>query len=172
MFDIRIKSTIKKIKDIVKHKSVLDIGSTGLASIGTMSKGLINLASEYVGIDVNVNKELQQGRVTLLKQNAETFKLNKKFDVIACFEVLEHLENPGLFLDRAYSHLKDKGYLLISVPNIEHIYYRFAEESPYHLSCFNEAVLSKRLTLKGFKISSIKRINFGMTLLVIARKYS
>lgn len=43
-----------------------------------------------------------------------------KFDYIVMADVLEHLNNPWLALERAVELLKDDGKILISVPNISH----------------------------------------------------
>jgi len=41
----------------------------------------------------------------------------EKFDVITCFDVVEHLKNPELFFINARKYLNKKGIILISTPN-------------------------------------------------------
>jgi len=43
------------------------------------------------------------------------------FDVIVCADVLEHLKDPMAVLESLKPHLSDKGFFLISVPNIAFI---------------------------------------------------
>jgi len=39
------------------------------------------------------------------------------FDVITCLDVLEHLENPGIFFQRCRENLKNEGVVIMSTPN-------------------------------------------------------
>ena len=44
------------------------------------------------------------------------FKTIKKYDVIFCLEILEHLFNPLLFLEQLKNILTDNGYIYLSTP--------------------------------------------------------
>lgn len=43
-------------------------------------------------------------------------EMGEKFDTIFCFEVLEHIQNPLLFLDWCAEHLNKSGKLYLSTP--------------------------------------------------------
>lgn len=45
---------------------------------------------------------------------------NNRYDYIVLLDVIEHLRNPQMLLDRIYYLLKDNGKVLISTPNIAH----------------------------------------------------
>ena len=45
---------------------------------------------------------------------------DKKFDVLICADILEHLRNPGDAIKNALGLLKEDGYILFSIPNIAH----------------------------------------------------
>ncbi len=45
---------------------------------------------------------------------------NQKFDVIMMADVIEHLKNPDQLLSRLKQFLKERGYILLSVPNGAH----------------------------------------------------
>ncbi|MFI5380936.1 MAG: class I SAM-dependent methyltransferase [Tepidisphaerales bacterium] len=49
--------------------------------------------------------------------NVETMDLARRFDAIVAGELIEHLENPGLFLRNMCRHLKPAGVIIISTPN-------------------------------------------------------
>ena len=49
--------------------------------------------------------------------NAENFHFEGKFDVIFAGEIIEHLSNPGLFLEKANKHLIKGGLLILTTPN-------------------------------------------------------
>jgi 2-polyprenyl-3-methyl-5-hydroxy-6-metoxy-1,4-benzoquinol methylase len=44
-------------------------------------------------------------------------KLGKEYDVIMAGELIEHLSNPGLFLERIKVHLKKTGVFIVTTPN-------------------------------------------------------
>lgn len=50
----------------------------------------------------------------------EKVKFKKKFDLINCGDILEHLVEPWNMLRLFYSLLNDRGYLVLSVPNVGH----------------------------------------------------
>jgi len=52
-------------------------------------------------------------------------KVDEKFDVVTCIEVLEHIENPRNAFREARKLLKDGGVFLISTPNASGVYSRF-----------------------------------------------
>ena len=45
--------------------------------------------------------------------------MDKKFDVITCFEVFEHIEETDLLLQQINNSLKEGGKCIISTPNID-----------------------------------------------------
>ena len=49
--------------------------------------------------------------------DVETMDLGRKFDCIVAGEIIEHLENPGLFLRNMRRHIKPEGKLIVSTPN-------------------------------------------------------
>ncbi len=45
----------------------------------------------------------------------------RRFDVVTCADIIEHLKNPLVFLQTLREHLKSDGKLLVSVPNSAHV---------------------------------------------------
>jgi 2-polyprenyl-3-methyl-5-hydroxy-6-metoxy-1,4-benzoquinol methylase len=54
-------------------------------------------------------------------------KLREKYDAILCFDVLEHLWEPGEVLEYLYKHLSDKGILLVTA------HFQHTDTHPMHL---------------------------------------
>ncbi|HRZ85790.1 MAG TPA: class I SAM-dependent methyltransferase [Candidatus Paceibacterota bacterium] len=105
-----------RMNAIIKILSKLPAGS--ILDIGCMDDYLLKELNnqfgdkfEYSGIDDNPKLENNN----IVKQNVEQISKNKKYDIIICTEVLEHLDNP---VD-AIKKLKrlSKRFILISVPN-------------------------------------------------------
>ena len=42
---------------------------------------------------------------------------HEKFDVVTCFETIEHLSNPGVLLSRIKEIVKPEGFIYLSTPN-------------------------------------------------------
>jgi 2-polyprenyl-3-methyl-5-hydroxy-6-metoxy-1,4-benzoquinol methylase len=47
----------------------------------------------------------------------ETHQLGETFEVIVAGDVIEHMSNPGLFLDNCRRHLEPGGQLILTTPN-------------------------------------------------------
>ena len=82
----------------------------------------INLENNYhiTGIDIS---QKQLDRNTQLQKailgDIQTYSFEKNsFDIIVCFWVLEHVDNPTLALNNFKSALRDDGILIIGVPNV------------------------------------------------------
>ena len=50
--------------------------------------------------------------------NFERAFVRGEWDTIVAFEIIEHLENPDLFLENVVSHLRPEGVLVFSVPHM------------------------------------------------------
>lgn len=54
----------------------------------------------------------------------EEFILDKKFDVVSFFELIEHIDKTDELLKNCFNNLKPGGYLIFSFPNLASIYAR------------------------------------------------
>ncbi len=72
-----------------------------------------------LGIDIEEKEiiKMKKEGYNVICANVETMQLNLKFDVIIAGELIEHLHNPGLFLNTLYEHLRDEGKLILTTPN-------------------------------------------------------
>jgi len=81
------------------------------------------------------------------------------FDVITFFEVVEHLENPGEFLEKAKKLLKPDGYMAISVPHRRNFeFMKVHDKPPRHLTRWNETAMRNFLAQHGFSVVRFKAI--------------
>lgn len=103
-----------------KGKSVLDI-ACGVGYSGQMfiEAGAVN----YDGVDIN-EKLIQYAKINYSSESINylvgdicTFSSNKKYDMISCFETIEHVKNYEAAIQNMHSLLKPGGLLIISSPN-------------------------------------------------------
>jgi len=72
-----------------------------------------------VGVDI-VAEQVEKRRAAgfdVRVMNVETMDLDETFDVVVAADLIEHLSNPGLFLERARRHLREQGLLCLVTPN-------------------------------------------------------
>ena len=104
----------------------MDIGSAEL--MGTINKqkeeysiyrNLLNVANTVVALEKNVEQvqALRERGYDIQEGDAEAFSLGREFDVVVAGELIEHLSNPGSFLDCVREHLKPDGVFVLTTPN-------------------------------------------------------
>jgi len=101
-----------RLKEILKILNKLPSGS--ILDIGCMDDYLLNNIPkrfDYSGYDENPLCNNQK----IIKDKVENIQENKKFDIVLCTEVLEHLNDP-VDMIRKIKKLS-KRFVLISVPN-------------------------------------------------------
>lgn len=124
----KIKFILNSIKTFLnlqlKSLRVLDIGCGN----GNISFALAALKCNVTGVDIDddlverlkrKSKNLGISHLNFLKVDANNLNSlsNGKFDVIIMSEVLEHLKNPLKTLQDAKALLKEKGFIIITIPN-------------------------------------------------------
>jgi len=117
---------LKKAIFLLKGKninSILDIGC-GDGIFTNMLKNKENY-KEVVGVDYNKNIESLNKvykNIKFIRTDLYKLNLSKKFDAVACLDVLEHFENVNAVLDKIDLVIKDKGYLVVSGPTESFLY--------------------------------------------------
>jgi len=120
---------------ILKNKRVLDVGCIGYP-VGNIEYGGLTLihqkvkriAKKLVGLDINkkaIEKYRKEGFDLRYQDLEKSFNLKEKFDVILANEIIEHLNNPGFFVDNMKKQLADNGKLVISTPNAQGVSFFF-----------------------------------------------
>lgn len=148
-----IPDRLKFIEKIVKDKSVLDLGSVGCAfNPKTLPFEIIQKsAKSYIGIDLKPS-----GNPNIRHGDVETVDLHQKFDVIIAGDIIEHLYNPGLFLQNMKKHLKREGILFISTPNIRsRCVFPFYKTNPEHTLWHDRFTIQTLLKFQGYRIISL-----------------
>lgn len=160
-----------EIKHIIKPKmKILDVG----CSTGHFLAFLKGRVQERVGVELNKEE------VNFIRKNLD-FKVYSEpiesvsikegpFDLITSFRVIEHVDDPAMFLKSIAKQLKTDGYLYLELPNLLDVllscykipaYADFYYREP-HVSYFSKETLSMLLKKTGFKgkVSTVQRYNF------------
>ena len=109
---------------------ILDIGSGG----GLLCEPLYRLGANVTGIDAS-NKNIEVAKlhakemglnIKYIHSSPENINLRNEFDVILCMEVVEHVSNINLFIQKCSSLVKKNGIIFISTINKNLKSYAFA----------------------------------------------
>ncbi len=166
-------SSLQKIFNLIPAESkVLDVG----CSSGYLAEGLIKEKQcRVTGIEFN-SKDAQKAeafceKVICCDVERDIWEQQvdeHSFDVVVFADVLEHLHDPVGVLRRTKSILKDKGYIVISVPNISHVSARLKllmGEFPVekyglfdstHLHFYTRSTLIDMVSEAGFYVEQIE----------------
>lgn len=153
------------IKKLIENKNVLDIGSIGQTDLYSLWNlyPLFNVKS-ITGIDIeeitNENKKLfnittPHFSSEIVTGDMETYSFNKEFDVIIAGDVIEHVQNQGLFLSNIHKHLTKDGILIITTPNAKWPTV-FLKPNLTHALWHDIYTLERILKITGFKIDNTR----------------
>ena len=92
------------------------------------------------------HSQVDTDRITLKLTNIYDLNNEQKFDLIACGELLEHIQDPDELLNKLYILLKDKGTLFLTTA-----IYAAAED---HIYLFNNVNEVREILEKRFHIAS------------------
>lgn len=139
---------------IKKGSSVLDVGCW----VGMLSRKLVpdysvwgmDFVDEFLGI-------IKKRGIKPIKQDIrEEWKTDMKFDAILLGEILEHAQQPLSVLAQAKKHLKEGGFVFITVPNGEHLNYRNKKLEKDHYQKFTIDSLKKIIEKAGFDVDKVQ----------------
>jgi len=158
---------------------ILDIG----AGAGYFLKRARDREWEYHGIEASraaCNYAAKYNDIKIQNTIFENASLNElgKFDAINMSEVIEHVVNPRLILERCYSLLNTDGILFMMVPNEFNALQMLANElypensdywviPDHHYNYFSEESIKHLLDSVGFEVFK-KEVSFPIELLLVA----
>lgn len=161
-----ILSNVTSGRDKVK---ILDVGcATGGFLLGLSSQKFLKS-----GIEINPDGFDLCKRRGLMVYNQDLVDIDfvdKKFDVVTMWHVLEHLRNPVDILNKINTILFDDGIFVFQTPNTEGLGLRYGREnwfhldSPRHLILYSEESIRRLCELTGFRIVSVRNETYDYPL--------
>lgn len=147
-----------------RSKRALDIGS----GYGFFSKAAIEAGFDVVAVNPGrwENEIYRQlVRRDPIERPFEETEFDSKFDLIILSQVLEHILEPSLVLEKVARIMNERGVVAIAVPNFNWILVRLLRERengllwvPEHLNYFTEAGLSALLERTGFRTLETRHV--------------
>lgn len=162
----------------VGRSRVLHVGCTDWPLTGERVRNgrllhakLCETCETCVGVDLDAEgiaqlRQLMPGRgfhvINAEQLSASPELADTRWDFIVAGDVVEHMNNPGLFFESARRLLKDDGTLIVTVPSAFSVKRFFwllltgqEQVHPDHTAYFSEATLTRIGERNGFKIAAI-----------------
>jgi len=166
------------VAEFVQDRDVLDIGSINhafqpkLSRRGWTFEYLQAAAREVRGVDIEAAEvaKAQAAGYPIVEGNAETYRSDRRHDVVTALDIIEHLSNPGRFLERARENLKPGGLLVLATPNafsfreLTRVFGGFTNDPrvhPQHVCFFTPRTLKELARRAGFTLKAERYVNVG-----------
>jgi 2-polyprenyl-3-methyl-5-hydroxy-6-metoxy-1,4-benzoquinol methylase len=158
----------KIIEDFCKGKNVLDVGSVGQNEQYCLWDIIKNSAKTVTGIDLPQAEDVAIKALNvpakgvshsmderIIRGNMETYEFGKTFDVIVAGDIIEHVSNPGLFMDNVKKHLSKDGKFILTTPNAKWLTVLF-KPNKTHVLWYDIYTLRQLVERHGLKIEWFK----------------
>lgn len=175
-------SALKKLLFPIRGQRILDVGC-GVGSLGLFLREQNNYV---VGWEISplavkeAKKKLNKALVVDLE--SPKWPKGKKFDLIICSEVVEHLLQPGLVVDKLVTnYLQNNGVILITTPNflyflnrLKFLLGRFSYEKKgmfdeSHIHFFTFGTLKETIAHAGLVIVDEKHTSIWKFISIVTR---
>ena len=161
------------IKDLIAGQEVLDLGCVDHEARQEGGKDWLHRkirekARSALGVDYAAEEvaRLRNKGYDVIQGNVENLELKRTFDVVIAGNIIEHLSNPGLFLDTAKRHLKKNGFFILTTDNCYGLrslkavtFFDGIHPNKEHSLAFEEEVFRQLLERHGFQITDFYYYN-------------
>jgi len=158
---------VSEIVEYFKEKTkpnelIMELGCNDGSFLDVLSRSgfdnLLGIEPSVICSDICKSKGYKIENVYFNKN--ESVRIKKKYGsmkVISCRHVLEHILNPGDFMDSIKSLLSDDGMIFIEVPNAERILYDLQAHDLWeeHHNHFTKQTLENFVIKNGFEVNKI-----------------
>jgi len=148
------------ICDLQRSGKILEVG----CGKGAFLEQLLKLGKyEVLGIELNsraISYAYNRG-LPVINADIGELEVSDKFNAICLFQVLEHLSEPGKFIEKVISRLKPGGRLIFSVPNAESFLkdskFNILDLPPHHMSRWSIKTIKFLQNIFPVKIVRIRK---------------
>lgn len=155
----------KAYKNLKSPPVVLDVG----CGVGSILLFLSEYSKQLVGLDVSERAiDIAKRASMATKSHNVLFKvgylpeLPSTFDLVIATEVIEHVPDDQMFLQKIFNALNNNGLLLLSTPLSENCFvntklYRNFDKEVGHLRRYSEKIILNLIESGGFEIVDYKK---------------
>lgn len=155
----------KLAKKLVQERPIKNVIDIGCGPATKLMEMIFPYCQDVVGIDqpsaIKVCKE-RFNRGEFYSDNFEkpTLKINKKFDLVICCDVIEHILNPDVLINyiKRFSH--SDSLIVFSTPERDLLrgLNCMASQKPEHVREWNQKEFMSYLCSRGFEIEQTKLV--------------
>jgi 2-polyprenyl-3-methyl-5-hydroxy-6-metoxy-1,4-benzoquinol methylase len=167
------KSFYDIVVPVVRGRMVLDVGSIGHSYADRTSykrwnfEVLAEAAAKIKGFDI-LEDDVRAARddgYDIEVGDAETYRSSEQYEVVFAGDLIEHLSNPGRFLDCSFDNLIPGGVLVLCTPNtysfakLARVALRATNEppvNPEHTCYYTPQTLRHLVARHGFSIETVE----------------
>lgn len=157
---------IRVIKKFKKFGNLLDVGcGSGDFLIAAQAAGYRVFGQDISDYFIEFNRK--ENNIIVFTEELKKLNLQRNsFDVVSCFDVIEHHRNPMELLSEIKTLLKPDGILIISTHDISNIFAKFYGKKwrmiyPIgHLTYFTRRTMKRMLSELGYEIIRITGANY------------
>lgn len=158
----------------LRHRRIAKYAKGKVLDIGYADHPNRFLKGEVWGFDLMTNTK-PSNYAKFIKGDASNISRifgKRQFDTVVAAEIIEHLENPSLFLRGVREILKDSGRFVISTPNPYHlptivanaffikpVFTAHRSHDPYHINLFPYRNMVTLLEHCNFKLEKVENGN-------------
>lgn len=173
---LQVVDRVEFILEECEGKDILHLGAVDFYenSVCGLHRKLMEVSNDVIGIDIdeegietakkeNINN-IYQGDV----ENLERSWQDKKIQIILATEIIEHLDNPGLFLESVKKFFDDETKMIITTPNsfsLHRFFYSFltGKENVHneHTGYYSYNTLKYLLKKHNFTIETVYYYTLG-----------
>ena len=161
IFFPRLKKIIELSKKYnLKNPSIMEVGPGygTFCNLANKSKFFSSVVAVEPSPEGAAN--CKKKKIYVYQETIENLKINKKFDLVVNFEVIEHLFWPKNFLNSMKKFLKKKGFIILTCPNgmgfdIQLLKEKSDSIDHEHINYFNPSSIKKLFKSSGYKILEV-----------------
>jgi 2-polyprenyl-3-methyl-5-hydroxy-6-metoxy-1,4-benzoquinol methylase len=151
---------IKLIKKYKRHGRLFDLGVGWGHFLSSVVK------AGYDGSGIEIGEELYKYAkhdlgLNVSKENIFDIHPQKEYDIITMWDVLEHIKDADIVIDKCSKMLKADGFIFIQVPQIDSSIARIFKDKWHHITSshinyFSKSTIATLLHKYGIEVISIR----------------
>jgi len=157
-YDYEEEGRKRNFSKIIDRIEQLNKGKGRLLDIGAASGLLLEIANgrgwdaEGIEISFDLYQKGVRKNLKIYNKNIENYESDNKYDVITAIDVIEHLSNPQIMIEKSWNLLKEGGIICLVTPNISSLaakifgryWWHYRPPHLYYFNCNSIAYLLKK----------------------------